>query len=468
MENIKQETTTIGILCLVMSYVACKITCNPMFYRSIEVHLPYVNYPAKIATSVFLYPLTFVICDLISTLLPRRQTLFIILFGAGCDGFFSYITKFLSYFAIPHAMKPTELQLVQAIDLLGPYMWLLFYRGVIASIVTTIAEVTFFTILFKRIKNINLSIICSVTTVLLVHNLVLNYPLRRREAGGAAMVIHGLIFEIIFLVLYILLISTFKKFWGNKSFQGSTSYFANNFVNFVDKLSFKDRHAKIMNAKFKDAAHDIQSPIFILDSVVHNLEDTEIFKDHIEDLKDSVSKIQALAGEMLENVRNDMADVTNDAIYENKLEYVKANKLIKTTISGKNIEYDKKFIINFKDHSPDRPHVLSINPTKFKLILSNLLNNARDALINSSDIKEILIEIFEDKNIQIIVTNHGDTIQLEQIDRVLNGFSTKHAGDGIGLSSAVKYLKTINSKLTITSSEKDGTKVTMTFPIQKR
>ncbi|MEN9390779.1 MAG: hypothetical protein RL017_76, partial [Pseudomonadota bacterium] len=46
-------------------------------------------------------------------------------------------------------------------------------------------------------------------------------------------------------------------------------------------------------------------------------------------------------------------------------------------------------------------------------------------------------------------------------------FSTKHTGKGIGLSSAVKYLKSINSKLTITSSEKNGTKIIITFPIQK-
>jgi C4-dicarboxylate-specific signal transduction histidine kinase len=220
-----------------------------------------------------------------------------------------------------------------------------------------------------------------------------------------------------------------------------------------------------MNNTFREVAHNIQSPILILDSVVHTLESSDIYKDYIDDLKEAVVTIQSLATEMLANVRSDITDI--DRVRQDKLERIKANKLIKAEISGKYIEYGKSFEIIFKDYNPEKPHFILVNEVKFKQILSNLLNNAHDALVDTDDKKEILIEISErENNIDLVVTNHGNIIPPDKINDVMNGVSTKHVGEGIGVSSAIKYLKTIQAKLLITSSEHDGTRVRLIFPKQ--
>lgn len=450
------------IIILVMLYISSRITCNILFYRPIEFHIPFIGYQIKVISSVFLYPLLYVLCDILSVLLDKKLIATVVLMGTFCDGLYSFLTFLMSNLPVPHITKPGELNFINATNLISSKMWVLYYKSVFASIITTFAEVVLFTFILKKIKNINFSIILSVTTVIVVHNLILNYPMLKHYGDAAHMIICGATIEILFLIFYTYIVSFIKWLMGSDSFKGSTTIFANNIIKLIEKLNYSRKKHGELDKRLREVAHNIQSPILILSSVVGDLEKAQLYKAHIKDLKDAVSTIQIFATEMLEKVRMEIND-SGDHGLENA-ERINACLFIKNELLGKYIEYGKSFSLDLIDKNPEKDHYINVNPFKFKQILSNLLNNAKDALIYSEDKKEITIKVSELSNIvEISIINFGNILPSEKINDAMNGVSSKHSGKGIGLLSAIEYLKSIKSELLITSSSETGTKVTIKF-----
>lgn len=452
----------IVVVVLVMLYISLRITCNILFFRPIDFHIPIMGYQIKVISSVFLYPLLYVICDLLSVISSKKLIIVIILTGTFCDGLYSFLTYIISTCSLPHLTKPNELNFINAANLIAPRMWVLYYKSVLASIITTFAEVILFTFILKKIRNINFSIIISVATVIIVHNLILNYPMLKRYGNASNMIISGATIEIIFLIFYTYVVSFIKKIMGSNSFKGSTTMFANNITSFIKKLSDPNKGLNNLEKNLKEVAHNIQSPILILSSVVNDLEKGQVYKNHVKNLKEAVSTIQLFATEMLEKVRTQVSD-SGDYGIENT-EQINVCLFIRNELLGKYIEYNKIFSLDLIDKNPEKEHYININPFKFKQIFSNLLNNAKDALIYSEDKKEIIIEVSELNNIvEVSIINFGNILPPEKIDDAMSGLSSKHSGKGVGLLSAIEYLESINSKLLITSSSENGTKVTIRF-----
>ena len=129
------------------------------------------------------------------------------------------------------------------------------------------------------------------------------------------------------------------------------------------------------------------------------------------------------------------------------------NIIIKAIIYNKLCEADRlniKFLFNIANSSLEN----SLNDYELSDILNNLLDNAFEAVINSSDDKLVILKIYTEEKINIVdVRNSGVAISLGNIEDIFKrGFSTKKGKNrGYGLYNVKKI------------AEKNGGNVQLSF-----
>ncbi|HLX52449.1 MAG TPA: VUT family protein [Aquella sp.] len=198
------DTRTLALVIISMFYVTVKLTCNPLFFRHVEFTVNLLSYqtPMKVVSSTFIYPLVYVISDLITAVSNRKTAITIIIFGIMCDGFFSYGIYYVSLTNLPHLMTDTELKNANFVNYMGAPIWKLYYSGVIGTAVTSIVEILIFNKLYQKMKNFFSSTILSVVVVLVVHNPIAALPIWN-EPDYWQVVTNGLFVDISFMIIYI-------------------------------------------------------------------------------------------------------------------------------------------------------------------------------------------------------------------------------------------------------------------------
>ena len=86
---------------------------------------------------------------------------------------------------------------------------------------------------------------------------------------------------------------------------------------------------------------------------------------------------------------------------------------------------------------------LNSTQAKIKQIISNLLNNAFEASNNNTTNIKVIVDL-ENQNIIIHIQDFGCGITEKDLNDLKNGKSTKVDGNGIGLSTADKFMVSIN------------------------
>ena len=140
-------------------------------------------------------------------------------------------------------------------------------------------------------------------------------------------------------------------------------------------------------------------------------------------------------------------------------------------------EYERRYKINFAEsgitfgiEGPERL-VVHGDELHFNSIFSNLILNARDALIEKkSPNAKISIVVEDTKNrddpIFIIICDNGPGISKEHLEEIFEPFfSTKPTtGTGLGLGIAKRLVQLYDGQIHVESSLGEGTKFTITLP----
>lgn len=206
--NIKAEQNYLLVF-FIMLYVTCKVVCNVLFFRQIE--LSCFGHSIKIVGSALIFPFIYILSDAIIYLSNKKTVIFVIIFGLICDCIFSISIYQIANFSIPQNMTSSELLLTQAANMIGIKMWQLFYQGLIASFIAAILEVIIFTKLYKFLKSFILSTITSVFITLLCHNIINDYNMLSQEDDVWTLIIDNLAINISIVVIYVLLMSALMK-----------------------------------------------------------------------------------------------------------------------------------------------------------------------------------------------------------------------------------------------------------------
>lgn len=216
------------------------------------------------------------------------------------------------------------------------------------------------------------------------------------------------------------------------------------------KTSLLQRKEDEVTAKVsQQVAHDIRFPIMVLrDKLLQNKNASDsIYKDALKDLEE-------LTGQLLENT----SDFTKE---------IDVNGFIQDVVEKKKIEYrTRKKEVDIKISSFVDAAKVSLNPTRFNFILSNLINNSVEAGPVGKNCKVDVIVDSKEKDIQIKIKDNGKGIKTNDLDRIFDrGISiNKPGGNGLGLSDAKDFVEKANGSVSIKSTFKKGTEVILSFP----
>lgn len=128
--------------------------------------------------------------------------------------------------------------------------------------------------------------------------------------------------------------------------------------------------------------------------------------------------------------------------------------------------------ISYSHTTEEQELYIDVNQEYLKRILSNLLNNSAEAIINSKNKENGRIEIGlkkEENKIVISISDNGCGMPQTLIDQIgIKEISTKETGKGIGLYTAIQYIKNWGGDYKITfSKEHLGTTISLYLPEAK-
>lgn len=112
---------------------------------------------------------------------------------------------------------------------------------------------------------------------------------------------------------------------------------------------------------------------------------------------------------------------------------------------------------------------IDADPTQIKEVISNILNNALDAVIKNTGVIKIATEIIGSK-VSVSIIDNGEGIPKEDLKKVLSPFfTTKAKGTGLGLAVCNQIIMLHNGSIVLESNKKKlkGTKVQITLPIHR-
>lgn len=201
--------------------------------------------------------------------------------------------------------------------------------------------------------------------------------------------------------------------------------------------------------------HDIQAPVAALQTILHCLETCP------EDLKICYQMATDRIVEMLHDFKNTTLTNSHHDICESVNLLPVLNQIIaEKKISGK-CSQNTNIVLNF---NPCTSSNISINAhlTSFKRLLSNLLNNSIEAIVNEDGL--ITITVLSTNNmVEIQISDNGKGIPEKIIHRITECDFTydKVNGSGLGLYHAKKCIESWEGSLSINSKENVGTNVTI-------
>jgi signal transduction histidine kinase len=109
---------------------------------------------------------------------------------------------------------------------------------------------------------------------------------------------------------------------------------------------------------------------------------------------------------------------------------------------------------------------LRADADQLKIVISNLIRNARDAMPQGG--KLLIAAVQEDRCVRIRVTDTGCGISEEDIARITEPlFTTKTRGLGLGLAMTKTILARHDSELQVRSRLGEGTEFAISFPVWK-
>jgi len=211
----------------------------------------------------------------------------------------------------------------------------------------------------------------------------------------------------------------------------------------------------------RKVAHDIRSPISALSFWINGC--VGIPPDVLASLNKTIGR--------LNEISRDLLDITPDNSLVQRIERqipCAIYDLVSENVNEKRVEYQNKSIaFDLRADLNAQSAIVNIQPSQFKRALSNLINNAVDALTDNKE-GAISIDLLTDNNLVILnLQDNGKGMPQTVIDKILNrqGFTEgKSNGHGLGLQQVWDMLNFNNGKIEISSTVGKGSLIKISFP----
>lgn len=217
-------------------------------------------------------------------------------------------------------------------------------------------------------------------------------------------------------------------------------------------------------------AHDIRSPLAALDSVMKDV--TQLPEEKRIIVRSAVSRIRDIANNLIEKNREATASVQGsaDAIAHSSADEPASKHLLSSLvdplITEKRLQFRAKIGIEIECRLDVSSYGIfaQIQPTEFKRVLSNLLNNSVEALGEKGTVAVSLAA--EEGNILLKVQDNGRGIPPKILAKLGQRGEThgKAGGSGLGLYHARTSVESWGGSLEIASEVGKGTTLIIKLP----
>lgn len=232
----------------------------------------------------------------------------------------------------------------------------------------------------------------------------------------------------------------------------------------------KDKLEKKFGEIAVKAAHDLGSPLTSINAEIHNIKNNDLNNINYPILESSLNRIKEITNNILVQYReltnNKLTKTINEHFHtadrSNEPRYINIVNLIGELIDSKKSEWQSN-PCNISLVSALNYPMFLFCPSQLRRIISNLLNNSYESFNKNQG--EILVYLKETETELIIsIKDNGCGIPSDKVNDILSGKSLKHKGKGLGVSSAVGYVKSLGGTLNIASELNYGTELTMALP----
>lgn len=253
------------------------------------------------------------------------------------------------------------------------------------------------------------------------------------------------------------------------------------FVQFRLKKIREFETAAILGKKVSELAfqvsHDIRSPLTVLNLITSTL--TDIPEDTRIAMRSATHRINDIANQLLQkgnskhNIESNYQAVQFTDI--KTFEKISGNHttellpaLIDILVSEKRIQFRTDSSISIEtDLAESYGAFAKINSIEFKRVISNLINNAVEAIKRPDGRIVVAVKNYDTKII-VSIRDNGSGIPahiLEQLGQqgVTYGKSGTESGSGLGVYHAKRTIESFDAKFVINSRENLGTEVRMEF-----
>ena len=235
------------------------------------------------------------------------------------------------------------------------------------------------------------------------------------------------------------------------------------FERYVEKITEKssmEKQAAIGRIAMQ-LAHDIRSPVTAIMMLTQACK--EIPEAQRISLREAAERIQDISNLLL--TQHGKTEVLSQ---DYELSPVLTSTAALSVISSKRVEYKhRKINFEFLSDSETYFSFIQANTAEFKRVLSNIINNAVEAI---SDIDGRILVFFKknDNKLVVSVTDSGCGMSVEQVKNILSNNrveTNKKDGYGLGLTHTKETLRKFDAKLSIVSELNKGTTVELIFSL---
>lgn len=226
-----------------------------------------------------------------------------------------------------------------------------------------------------------------------------------------------------------------------------------NFINnSLKQLSLQlDREIKIA----AQVAHDIRSPLSVLDIVIQKAPEIEEQKrillreaiNHIRDITNNLEKDASIKEGLKERAVSQITVL---------LSYVLSER--RASLSNQSININQNFSI------ASYGFFVEVIPSEMRRVLTNIINNSCEAIGDSPGTIEVSLDCYHSK-VTIAIRDNGPGIKKELMEKVFTRrFTTKQKGSGLGLYYAKEMITKWGGEIKLQSIPGEGTSLFIELP----
>jgi signal transduction histidine kinase len=219
-------------------------------------------------------------------------------------------------------------------------------------------------------------------------------------------------------------------------------------------------------------AHDIRSPLAALDMVLGDL--VHVKEDKRLVIRNAIGRIKDIANNLLEKNREAMADRISDP--DRKLQATSEpvsvqllSSLLDSIVSEKRFQYRPKIGIDIEAKLDACSYGLfgKIQPTEFKRVISNLIDNSIEAMTGKGRVI-VSLECSGEQNesVKVLIRDNGRGISPHILPRLMKEIVTfgKAGGSGLGLFHARNTIESWGGHIDLNSEVGKGTDAQIILP----